>query len=428
MQVEDIILLQSIGKGSFGEVFLTNRTGVPGKLFATKKVAKSLVATEKVKKYFNNEIFILRNLDHPNIIKYYELKETLNNYYLVFEFCNGGGLTSCMEKYKKKYGTALPEEIVQHLMRQTVKGLQYLHNKKILHRDIKCDNIMVHYPTEEDNKNINLLKAQVKIIDFGFARYLEEDTLAKSVLGSPINMDPQILYKMRQIENNNQNYGYDQKADIWSLGTICYELLVGVPPFDATSYNELLRKIQEGNYKISHSLKLSKQCISFLKGMLQHDPKKRLDINDLARHKFIVNNYRTFEVLELQKRDEKDIILNTREDNFSILGSVFVTNQDIEKINSDDIDNTITRETHQKGITGQPNDVLGGLDTHLNDMNIAHEAGNTQKHTQHAQIDDNTKKTLNDMFDQINKDSLYIEPMLMPIIPNSDEKLSRLEV
>ena len=428
MQVEDIILLHSIGKGSFGEVFLTNRTGVPGKLFATKKVAKSLVSTEKVKKYFNNEIFILRNLDHPNIIKFYETKETLNNYYLVFEFCNGGGLANCMEKYKKKYGTSLPEEVVQHLMRQTVKGLQYLHNKKILHRDIKCDNIMVHYPTEEDNKNVNLLKAQVKIIDFGFARYLEEDTLAKSVLGSPINMDPQILHKLRQIENDNQSYGYDQKADIWSLGTVCYELLVGVPPFDATSYNDLLRKIQDGNYKISPSLRLSKQCISFLKGMLQHDPKKRLDINDLARHKFIVNNYRTFEVLELQKRDEKEIILNTKEDNFSVLGSVFVTNQDIEKINSDDIDLSIKAETEQTGISEPQSDVLGGLDTQINNINIAHESLNTTKQDKHIPIDDNTKKTLHEMFDQINKDSLYIEPMLIPIIPKCEEKLLGLGV
>ena len=435
MQVEDIILLHSIGKGSFGEVFLTNRQGEPGKLYATKKVAKSLVSTEKVKKYFNNEIFILRNLNHPNIIRFHETKETLNNYYLVFEFCNGGGLTNCMEKYKKKYGTALPEEVVQHLMRQTVSGLQYLHNNKILHRDIKCDNIMVHYPTEEDNKNVNLLSAQVKIIDFGFARYLEEDTLAKSVLGSPINMDPQILHKMRQIENNNQSYGYDQKADIWSLGTVCYELLVGVPPFDATSYNDLLKKIQEGNYKISRSLRLSKQCISFLKGMLQHDPKKRLDINDLARHKFIVNEYRTFEVLELQKREEKDIILNTKEDTFSVLGSVFAhSGEDIEKMDiGDGVDRTIKEKKEGMGIIcgQQPQeDILGGVDRGVSKMNIAHEEGNSggRGKGEHVQIDDNMKKTLNDMFDQINRDSLYIEPMLMPIIPKSDETLLKLEV
>jgi hypothetical protein len=168
--------------------------------------------------------------------------------------------------------------------------------------------------------------------------------------------------------------------------------------------------------------------------MLQHDPKKRLDINDLARHKFIVNDYRTFEVLELQKREEKDIILNTKEDTFSVLGSVFAhSGEDIEKMDiGDGVDRTIKEKKEGTAIIcgQQPQeDILGGVDSAVSKINIAHEEGKDGRaKTEHVQIDDNMKKTLNDMFDQINRDSLYIEPMLMPIIPKSDDTLLKLEV
>jgi serine/threonine-protein kinase ULK/ATG1 len=136
-----------------------------------------------------------------------------------------------MKQNKKPF----TQEIAQSIIRQLVSGLQYLHNNKILHRDLKLDNVLINFEKEEDKNAFNLLKCNVKIIDFGFARYLENNTLAQSVLGSPINMDPQILAKMRKIDNN-QSFGYDEKADIWSLGTICYEILIGSPPFYANNY------------------------------------------------------------------------------------------------------------------------------------------------------------------------------------------------
>ena len=102
MIVEDLTLIKQIGKGSFGEVFITSKAGTK-ELFATKKVKKSMVMDEKVKKYFNNELFILKNVNHPNIVKLYDIKQTLNNFYLVFDLCNGGGLSNCLERYKKKH-------------------------------------------------------------------------------------------------------------------------------------------------------------------------------------------------------------------------------------------------------------------------------------------------------------------------------------
>ena len=178
-------------------------------------------------------------------------------------------------------------------MTQIVNGLRYLHNSKILHRDIKLDNILLHYENNDDLKNANILKANVKIIDFGFARYLEDNTLAESTLGSPIYMDPQILQKLNKIDNNT-SFGYDQKADIWSLGAVCYEMLIGSPPFTASNLKELIDNIKKGNYSIPNNLKLSKEAISFINGMLQFNPQARLDINALANHDFLVKDIKTF--------------------------------------------------------------------------------------------------------------------------------------
>ena len=440
MQIEDLVLIKSIGKGAFGEVFLTTKRGTQQQ-FATKKVQKSVVLQEKVKKYFNNEIFILRNVNHPNIIKLYEIKQTLNNFYLVFDLCNGGGLSNCLEKYMKNNGNKpFSQEIVQHIMRQLVSGLQYLHKNKILHRDLKSDNVLVNFERDEDKKNFDLLKCVVKIIDFGFARYLENDTLAQSVLGSPINMDPQILMKMRKIDNN-QSFGYDQKADIWSLGTICYEILIGTPPFDATSYEELTSKIQRGNYKIPNNLQLSVEAVSFLNAMLQYDQKQRLDINQLAKHKFLTLNPNEFTPLNLKKVQQKfsnnDLTMNTKNITQSVL-SIFEINEG----SIDDIDPLMINENAQngnsgdnRGISDKPEDTLGNMSRQFGNMVISNEKKNENviKNNNKNNENDNfnvkdIKDLLYDSFDKMNKDFYYIEPMLIPIVPNTDPKVLQLDI
>ena len=442
MQIEDLVLIKSIGKGAFGEVFLTTKRGTQQQ-FATKKVQKSVVLQEKVKKYFNNEIFILRNVNHPNIIKLHEIKQTLNNFYLVFDLCNGGGLSNCLEKYMKNNGNKpFTQEIVQHIMRQLVSGLQYLHNNKILHRDLKSDNVLVNFEKEEDKKNFDLLKCVVKIIDFGFARYLENDTLAQSVLGSPINMDPQILMKMRKIDNN-QSFGYDQKADIWSLGTICYEILIGTPPFDATSYEELTSKIQRGNYKIPNNLQLSVEAVSFLNAMLQYDPKQRLDINQLAKHKFLTLNSKEFTPLSLKKVQQRfsnnDLTMNTKNITQSVLSIFEINEGSIDDIEPGMIDPKAPNYSGEnKGIVDKIDDPLGNMNKQFGNMVINNtengkkndnvmKNNNKNNETDNFNVKD-IKDLLYDSFDKMNKDFYYIEPMLIPIVPNTDPKVLQLDI
>jgi serine/threonine protein kinase len=441
MIVEDLTLIKSVGKGSFGEVFLTSRKGTD-QMYAVKKVSKSLVLQEKVKKYFNNEIYILKQVNHPNIIKLYEIKQTLNNFYLVFDLCNGGGLSNCLEKYMKQNKKPFTQEIAQSIIRQLVSGLQYLHNNKILHRDLKLDNVLLHFNSEEDKNNFNLLKAQVKIIDFGFARYLENDSLAQSVLGSPINMDPQILAKMRKIDNN-QSFGYDQKADIWSLGTICYELLIGVPPFDATSYEELVSKIQKGNYKIPKNLKLSKEAISFINGMLQYNPEKRLSIDQLANHNFLIKNVKDFKEIDLTKAakvDQKtDLVFNAKESVWDIFESSI---KDLDGVSSNDLSkNQQSYNGPKNGISGQVEDILSNRMNNLTVESQSQKSKNnnfvenensssrsTSSNVEKINLTEDKKKAILKAFDDMNADFFYLEPMLIPIVPNTEQKALQLDI
>ena len=312
MQIEDFSLGVSIGKGAFGEVYLTTRNGT-NKLYATKKIPKNKVEAPTIKKHFIDEINILKTLDHKNIIKLETIRQTANNYYIISEYYNGGGLYEALQQYKLSNGTPFPENVVQHFMRQIIDALIYLHGKKIIHRDLKLENLLLNYESEEDRNNSNLLKAEIKIIDFGFSTYLDGTHLRYSILGSPINMDPILLTKL-----NNQNIsyliGYDEKADIWSLGTVCYEMATGEMLFQAVDINQLIRKVEIGAYHIPTNL--SQELVSFLQGMLQYLAKYRLSALELSSHPFLTKNVNNFNKIDLSdpknKFDAFGLIVNIK--------------------------------------------------------------------------------------------------------------------
>ena len=307
-----------LGEGSFGKVHLTKKEG-DSKKYATKELDREEIDSSEAKKYLINEIRILQSLNHPNIVKFVDIKKTKKHYYIMMEFCNGGELSKNLEKYMTKNGTAFPEELVQHFMRQIIDAFKYIHGKKIIHRDVKLDNILLHFDNEEDKKNFNLMKAQVKIIDFGFSCIYND--IKKSILGSPINMDPLILKKLTDSTGATRELGYDMSADIWSIGTICYEMLIGKSAFDSNDIKELSDKIEKGAYKVPTNI--SAELVSFLNGMLQYEGKNRLNAEQLSRHAFLTKDVKQFKRINLNeisnKIEDNQIEVDTHENKTFLL-------------------------------------------------------------------------------------------------------------
>jgi serine/threonine protein kinase len=298
-------------------------------------------------------------------------------------------------------------------MRQIVDGINYLHKRHILHRDIKLDNILVNFDSDEDKKKRNMLKAKVKIIDFGFARHLAPAQLAFSTLGSPINMDPGILRKLNKMEHS-KDYGYDEKADIWSLGTICYEMLIGKCTFDAESMRELVTKVEKGNYFLPTTL--SKEAVSFLNGMLQYDSKKRLSAEQLFNHNFLKKPYSELTKINVKEASSKiigsQIKINSKQ-NQSIWVIFETDEENLDYISSDMVDMPKKDFDIKQKTDNVDNKHIKDVDSVIVDKKIGNE--------EYKGIDENTiKKDFLESFFQMNSDFLYIEPRLIPIIPGDD--------
>ena len=270
-KIDDLILISYIDAGCIAEIFLSKKQGYP-EFFATKRISKQSIYEEPyLKKYIENEIIILKQINHPNIIKLYDIKVSSKFIYLIMEYANGGSLLNALNNYKFKNGKPFTEKIVQYLMRQILLGVDCLHKHKIIHRDLKLDNILLKYNSEEEAKVGNIFLSQIKIIDFDIS----------TRPGNYINdkMINPILCKNSMIMNNF--FGdmiYDEKVDIFSLGLLCYEMLTGEKP---NMY---------GVNNISIPQNISFSAKSFLLLMLQKKGNERLSVEDLLRHDFI-NNY-----------------------------------------------------------------------------------------------------------------------------------------
>ena len=420
MLIDDLTLIKPLGKGAFGEVYLTSKQGTSTK-YATKKLVKAkYMNNPKAKKYLDNEIAILKDINHPNIIKLIEIKDTNKYCYIVTEYCNGGSLSNCLENYQEENNKAFPEEIVQYLMKQIMNAIRYLHKNRILHRDLKLDNILINYDNENDRLKNNIMKGKIKIIDFGFARYLKNEELAFSTLGSPINMDPGILQKLNKV-SNYRDYGYDEKADIWSLGTICYELLIGKSTFDSETMKELLIKVNKGNYFLPKYL--SKEAVSFINCMLQYDPKKRLSADKLYNHKFLRNKTNEFKKIDLKEVKKKlkgsKMQINSRKNEsiWNIFGEGVVESI-IEEVEIDE-------KKNKDELIGMYNSLTGStfLEKYQDNQN---NVNNNNK------INKKEGYNLEDMFwkaiDEINIDSISFKPKLTPFISGLEPNLQNLNI
>ena len=290
---ETIIIKNKIGKGAYGDVFL-GKDLLNNNLYAIKKISKKSLIKPDTKKYFNNEINIIKNLkNHPNIVKFINIKETITNFYIIFEYLNGGDLDNFLKKYINKYNKPIPEKIVKYIIKNVLKGLNSLNSQNIIHRDIKLSNILINYLNNSDLTNENILNAEIKIIDFGFAKYLKQDEFTNSIIGTPFYMDPKILHGYL-LEKNEKKYSYNMKVDIWSIGIMTYYLLLGVFPFNAKNYENLIENIENKEYIFplnKYEINLSKEAINFIENTLNLDEEQRYSSEELLKHNWLNNNF-----------------------------------------------------------------------------------------------------------------------------------------
>ena len=293
-QVGDLTLIKSLGKSYFGEIFLTEKLGKKGFL-TTRKMERSFVERSENIYKLNNEINILKTNKNPNLEKLIDYKKTDNNIYLVTEYCNGGNLSKCLKKYIQIFKRPFTEEIVQYLMRQILNGLSFLHSKNIIHRDLRLDNILVYFNSDKDKASLNMLNSKIKISEFSFSKILKNPShqLTKSIVGTPLYTSPDILDGM---VNKTSNLEYNQKVDIWSLGVLCYEMLVGYCPFLGNNLQDLYDKIKQGFYSLPNNL--SKEAASFIGSMLIIDDNQRLSCKELLKHDFLNKNVKEFQHLD----------------------------------------------------------------------------------------------------------------------------------
>ena len=249
---------------------------------ATKKASKELFTIIKTKKEKSlkgimdlqkQAIDILKNVDHPNIIKLIEYREDAKNYICIYEYYSEENLLD----YLKERKDPLSEKEVQFIMKQVVSAIKYLHDNKIIHRDIKFDNLYIKYNSEEDLAKKNILNSKIILAGFEIStHYNEGDDL--EIAGTPLYMAPEI---------HNKPTKYNEKIDIWSLGVCCFKLLYGQYPFPIKD-----TKLDYNN-RIKYDLKnpLSKEAISFIDCMLEIDPIKRISALDLSKHEFLTKNF-----------------------------------------------------------------------------------------------------------------------------------------
>ena len=253
-----------LGSGSFGSVYEAKNTIFQNTV--AMKVIKKDPNNEIDEQEIKNEIDILKKLSHPNIVKIYEFYISNSHYYIITEFCKEGELFSYI---KNKYS----ERQLAVLFYQVFSGLWYLHDNKILHRDIKLENIMIS-KKEKDNESGEEL-FWVKIIDFGTAKIFEKNKKEKDVVGSSYYIAPEVL---------KQNY--NEKCDTWSVGVILYMMLVGRAPFDGKDDEEIISKINSGEYnsKEPRLLKHSPEVRDLVSKLLQKDLSRRYSAKEALGH------------------------------------------------------------------------------------------------------------------------------------------------
>ncbi|KAK9955537.1 hypothetical protein ABG768_015402 [Culter alburnus] len=250
-------LLKTIGKGNFAKVKLAKHV-LTGKEVAVKIIDKTQLNSSSLQKLFR-EVRIMKLLNHPNIVKLFEVIETEKTLYLVMEYASGGEVFDYLVAHGR-----MKEKEARAKFRQIVSAVQYCHQKCIVHRDLKAENLLL-------DADMN-----IKIADFGFSNEFTLGNKLDTFCGSPPYAAPELF----------QGKKYDgPEVDVWSLGVILYTLVSGSLPFDGQNLKELRERVLRGKYRIPFYM--STDCENLLKKFLILNPTKRGSLEQIMKDRWM---------------------------------------------------------------------------------------------------------------------------------------------
>jgi polo-like kinase 1 len=252
-----------LGKGGFARCYeLTEMNSK--EIFAGKIVSKQLLTKPHQKEKMTQEIAIHRAVHQQHIVEFYSFFEDDQNVYIILELCRRRSL---MEMHKRRKAITEPE--TRYFMRQIVLACQYLHDNKIIHRDLKLGNLFLNDDME------------LKIGDFGLATRVDfEGERKKTLCGTPNYIAPEVLNKK----------GHSYEVDVWSLGCILYTLLIGKPPFETSCLKDTYAKIKKNEFTIPPN-KISSQAKNLIHALLQPDPNSRPTMQEILNDDFFHCGY-----------------------------------------------------------------------------------------------------------------------------------------
>ena len=250
-----------LGQGSFANVHEARTIAQPHKYYAVKVIERGRLQPHDLR-HFHDEVQILLDLSHPNIISLYELYKTNDFFFLVMEKLNGGEL---FDRLCQK--DCYSELEARNVCRAVFDAVAYCHEQRVAHRDLKPENLLLQSLNND---------AQVKIADFGFCKRVMKPNCLQTRCGTPAYMAPEIV-----------NYkAYDERADNWSLGIIVYSLLGGENPFLEDTVHMTMQQIRQANYNFNGPYweGISPDAKKFIRGLLTVDPDQRLTSTEALMH------------------------------------------------------------------------------------------------------------------------------------------------
>lgn len=254
--------LRYFGKGGFAKCYEIMEVR-SNQVYAGKIVSKKLMIKGNQKEKMSQEILIHKTLNHKNIVRFMTFFDDPSNIYIVLELCKK---RSMMELHKRR--RVITDYECRFYINQILEGVKYLHDNRIIHRDLKLGNLFL-------NELLN-----VKIGDFGLATRIEFDGERKKTLcGTPNYIAPEILLKK----------GHSFEVDIWSIGCVMYTLLVGQPPFETKSLRDTYSKIKKCDYRLPQTIR--KSAADMIVAMLQSDPHLRPCVDKLLKYEFITQHF-----------------------------------------------------------------------------------------------------------------------------------------